>query len=47
MQKWEYPDGTVVRYKPLGDEYRANATYSIEVKKTPALPDRGPAGLPP
>ena len=42
MQIWEYPDGTVVRYKPLGDKERPNPTFSIEVKKNPALPDSGP-----
>ncbi len=44
MQMWEYSDGTVVRYKPLGDKERPNPTYSIEVKKNPALPDSGPEG---
>ncbi|ACY14787.1 hypothetical protein [Haliangium ochraceum] len=42
MLIWEYPDGTVVRYKPLGDERRPNPTYSIEMKKNPSLPDSGP-----
>lgn len=35
-----YADGTVVRYKPLGDPQRATPTYSIEIKKNPALPDK-------
>lgn len=40
MRRWEYPDGTVVRYKPLGDNDRPNVpSFSIEVKKDPALPD--------
>lgn len=39
MTMWEYPDGTVVRYKPLGDSYRTTPAFSIEVKKNPALPD--------
>ncbi|ACY14785.1 hypothetical protein [Haliangium ochraceum] len=41
MQIWEYPDGTVVRYKPLGDAMRPNPTYAIEVKGNPTLPDSG------
>ncbi|MEJ2613313.1 MAG: hypothetical protein P8179_25525, partial [Candidatus Thiodiazotropha sp.] len=41
MDVYEYTDGTVVRYKPLGDTERHNPTYSIEVKKNPTLPDRG------
>ena len=33
MKKWEYPDGTLVRYKPQGDAYSGGlATYSVEVK---------------
>ncbi|MBA3461248.1 MAG: DUF4157 domain-containing protein [Deltaproteobacteria bacterium] len=40
MHRWEYPDGTVVRYKPLGDDHRPNVpSFSIEVKKNPAIPD--------
>lgn len=55
MQMWEYPDGTVVRYKPLGDNKRPGPAYSIEVKKNPSKPDSGkddaafklePAGAP-
>jgi hypothetical protein len=42
MTVYEFPDGTVVRYKPLGDSERPMATFSIEVKKNPALPDMGP-----
>ncbi len=42
MTMWEYPDGTVVRYKPLGDNYRTTPAFSIEVKKNPALPDTSP-----
>ncbi len=41
MQMWEYPDGTVVRYKPQGDDRRPNPTYSVEVKKDPSAPDGG------
>jgi hypothetical protein len=41
MRMYEYPDGTVVRYKPLGDSNRNAPTYSVEVKKDPALPDVG------
>jgi Domain of unknown function (DUF4157)/Bacterial SH3 domain len=41
MDVYEYPDGTVVRYKPLGDSNRAGPTYSVEVKKDPSLPDLG------
>ncbi len=42
MDIYEFADGTVVRYKPQGDTRRAGPTYSIEVKKSPALPDTGP-----
>ena len=41
MQVYEYADGTVVRYKPLGDKNRSVPTYSVEVKKDPSLPDVG------
>jgi hypothetical protein len=42
MTKYEYPDGTLVRYKPEGDEIRkGKPTYSVEVKKDPTLPDQG------
>ncbi|MBK7538218.1 MAG: DUF4157 domain-containing protein [Myxococcales bacterium] len=41
MTMWEYPDGTVVRYKPLGDKHRVTPAFSIEMKKNPALPDNG------
>lgn len=42
MLRWEYADGTVVRYKPLGDAQRPGTpTFTIEVKKNPALPDTG------
>lgn len=41
MDIYEYADGTVVRYKPLGDMKRPGPTYSIEVKKNPNLPDAG------
>ena len=40
MSMWEYPDGTVVRYKPLGDSERPIA-FSIEVKADPKVPDSG------
>jgi hypothetical protein len=39
MMVWEYPDGTVVRYKPDGDEFRSGPTYSVEVKKDPNVGD--------
>ncbi|ACY14783.1 eCIS core domain-containing protein [Haliangium ochraceum] len=39
MEIWEYADGTVVRYKPLGDSERPNPTYSVEVKSDPTQPD--------
>ncbi|NYZ12577.1 hypothetical protein HL658_08450 [Azospirillum sp. RWY-5-1] len=32
MRVWEYPDGTVIRYKPKGDSYRRGPTHSVEVK---------------
>jgi hypothetical protein len=41
MRVYEYPDGTLVRYKPLGDKNRNAPTYSVEVKKDPSLPDIG------
>lgn len=41
MDVYEYPDGTVVRHKPLGDQYRQEPSYSVEVKKDPSLPDLG------
>lgn len=41
MHVYEYPDGTVVRYKPLGDPKRPGPSYSVEVKKDPSLPDLG------
>jgi len=41
MHVYEYPDGTVVRYKPRGDAKRPEPTYSIEVKKDPSAPDLG------
>jgi hypothetical protein len=41
MRVYEYPDGTVLRYKPLGDAKRPGPTYSIEVKKDPSAPDLG------
>lgn len=42
MLKYEYPDGTMVRYKPEGDYKRVGIpTYSIEVKKNPDRPDPG------
>jgi hypothetical protein len=42
MQMWEYPDGSEVRYKPLGGNNRPNKlTFSIEVKKNPASLDSG------
>ncbi len=41
MHVYEYPDGTVLRYKPLGDTKRPGPTYSIEMKKDPSMPDLG------
>jgi len=41
MDVYEYPDGTVVRYKPLGDNFRSGPAYSVEVKKAPSMPDLG------
>jgi hypothetical protein len=40
MHVYEYADGTVVRYKPLGDQYRNEPTYSVEVKKDAKIPDQ-------
>lgn len=41
MRVYEYADGTVVRYKPLGDRKRTAPTYSIEIKKDTYSPDLG------
>lgn len=41
MKKWEYLDGTVVRYKPLGDDERPHPTYSVELKINPDVLDFG------
>jgi hypothetical protein len=41
MRVYEYPDGTVVRYKPDGGSKRPGPTYSIEMKKDPSWPDLG------
>ena len=41
MDVYEYPDGTVVRSKPLGDTKRPGPAYSVEVKKDPSMPDLG------
>lgn len=41
MRVYEYPDGTVVRYKPHGGSKRPGPTYSIELKKDPSLSDLG------
>ncbi|MEJ2611632.1 MAG: hypothetical protein P8179_16530 [Candidatus Thiodiazotropha sp.] len=38
MEIYEYEDGTVVWYKPLGDMRRPGPTYSMEVKKKPRIP---------
>lgn len=46
MQKWEFPDGTVVRYKPEGDDYSGGAaTYSIEVKSNRNAADQNLADV--
>ena len=46
MTKWEYPDGTLVRYKPNGDAFsNGKATYSIEVKLTRTVPDQNQANI--
>ncbi|MEJ2611630.1 MAG: hypothetical protein P8179_16520 [Candidatus Thiodiazotropha sp.] len=42
MEIYEYKDGTVVWYKPLGDMKRPGPTYSIEMKKNPGVPYHGP-----
>ena len=39
--KYEYPDGTEVRWKNF-DNRRTPPVYSVEVKHTPANPDNGP-----
>jgi hypothetical protein len=41
MEIYEYEDGTVVWYKPLGDMRRPGPTYSMEVKKKPRIPYHG------
>ena len=46
MRKWEYDDGTLVRYKPHGDEHSGGlATYSVEVKTSKAKADVGLGGI--
>ena len=51
MVKYEFEDGTVVRYKPNGDAFSSprgqpvNATYSVEVKVDPTKPDEGPGDV--
>lgn len=41
MTIYEYNDGTVIRYKPLGDKIRKGPSYSVEVKKDILQPDTG------
>ena len=43
MTIWEYPDGTTIRRKPLGDDFQQRPTVSIEMKREPSRPDNGPA----
>ena len=46
MVKYEYPDGTLVRFKPHGDAFSGGkATYSVEVKNDPTRPDRAPGDV--
>ena len=46
MVKYEYPDGTLVRYKPFGDNFGVpRAKYSVEVKINPDLPDKDMSGI--
>jgi hypothetical protein len=40
MRKWQYPDGTLIRYKPQGDTYRQEPLYSVEVMRTPGGRDQ-------
>ena len=41
MVRWEYADGTLVRYKPRGDTDRPNVpSFSIEIKKDVLKEDR-------
>ena len=43
MAKYEYPDGTMVRYKPDGDAFSGGkATYCVDVKNDPTKPDEKP-----
>ncbi len=44
MVKYEYPDGSEVRWKNYDDQ-RPPPVYSVEVKHTPANPDAGPADV--
>ena len=37
MSSWQYPDGTLVRLKPLGSDKSPNSMYSIEVTKQPGV----------
>jgi hypothetical protein len=45
MLVWEYDDGTVVRYKPLGDELVRAPFFSIGIKTDPTVPHRSLADL--
>lgn len=45
MTTWEYADGTVVRYKPKGDEQRDGPTYSVELKMDASVPDSSIDGI--
>jgi hypothetical protein len=43
MVRYEFPDGSMVRYMPKGDAYRPGPTYIVEVNKD-TLPDTGDPG---
>ena len=45
MLVWEYDDGTVVRYRPLGDELVRAPFCTIGIKIDPAVPYRSLADL--
>ncbi|MCC7384671.1 MAG: hypothetical protein IT384_22675 [Deltaproteobacteria bacterium] len=39
---WEYADGTVVRFRPHGDDYHPKPFFTIEVKRDTEAPYSGP-----
>ena len=42
MLRYEFSDGTVVRYKPHGNDASTKPVFTVAVKKDPGAPDTGP-----